>query len=348
VELSVLSLELRNWVIAGLSGSLLLASQSAASFAQADDFYKGKTINVYIGSAPGAGYDIYSRLVIRHLGNHIPGNPLVVARNMPGGSSRTAAAHVFNIASKDGLSLGVINQELPLAQALGERMLFETAKFNWIGSPDTNIRVVATWHTTGVRSIEDAKKKEVSMGASGPLEATGYPEMLNTLFGTRFKTVRGYAGGAAINLAMERGEVDGRADNAWSSWKADHGDWIRDNKIHILVQVGLARAPDLPDEPLLLDLARDADEREVLKLVSTPGSMGHPFVAPPGVAPERVEILRRAFRATMADPALLEDARRRRRPIDPVPGEELQRIAQELLSASQSIKARAHTLTRGK
>ncbi len=250
--------------MAALTGVALLASQGAASFAQSDDFYKGKTINVYIGSAPGAGYDIYSRLVIRHLGNHIPGHPLVVARNMPGGSSRTAAAYVFNVASKDGLSLGVINQELPLAEALGERMLFETAKFNWIGSPDTNIRVVATWHTTGVKSIEDAKKKEVSMGASGPVEATGYPEMLNTLFGTRFKTVRGYPGGAAINLAMES-EVDGRGDNAWSSWRADHGEWLHENKIHILVQVGLARSPDLLNVPLLLDLARDADEREGLQ-----------------------------------------------------------------------------------
>ena len=267
---------------------------------------------------------------------------------MPGGSSRTAAAYVFNVASKDGLSLGVINQELPLAEALGERMLFETARFNWIGSPDTNIRVVVTWHTTGVKSIEDAKKKEVSMGASGPLEASGYPEMLNTLFGTRFRTVRGYSGGNAINLAMERGEVDGRGDNAWSSWKADHGDWVRNNKIHILVQVGLTKSPDLPDVPLLLDLPRTADDREVLKLVSTPSSMGHPFVAPPGVPLERVEILRRAFRATMTDPAFLEDAKRRRRPIDPVHGKELQRIAQELLSAPQSIKDRAHALTRSK
>lgn len=323
-------------------------SQGAASLAHADDFYKGKTINVYIGSSPGAGYDIYSRLVTRHLGNHIPGSPLIVARNMPGGSSRTAAAYVFNVASKDGLSLGVINQELPLAQALGERMLFETAKFNWIGSPDTNVRVVATWHTSGVKSIEDAKTKEVTMGVSGPVEATGYPEILNTLFGTKFKSVRGYAGGAAINLAMERGEVDGRADNAWSSWKADHADWIRDHKLHILVQIGLARSPDLPDVPLMLDLARNADEREVLKLVSTPGSLGHPFVAPPGVPPERIEILRSAFRATMADPAFLEDAQRRGRPIDPVAGEALQQIAQDLLSAPQPVKARANALTRSK
>jgi len=339
---------MRNLVPAIATGITLLASHAPTGLARAEDFYKGKTINVYIGSAPGAGYDIYSRLVVRHLGNHIPGHPVLVPRNMPGGSSRTAAAHLYNIASKDGLSLGVINQELPLAEALGEKLLFETAKFNWIGSPDTNIRVVVTWHTTGVKSIEDAKKKEVTMGASGPLEASGYPEMINTLFGTRFRSVRGYSGGSAINLALERGEVDGRGDNAWSSWKGDHEDWVREKKINVLVQVGLTKSPDLPDVPLLMDLASNPEDREALKLLSTPGSIGHPFVAPPGVAAGHIEILRRAFEATMTDPAFLDDAKRQRRPIDPVRGEELQKIAQELLSAPQSIKDRANALTRSK
>jgi tripartite-type tricarboxylate transporter receptor subunit TctC len=339
---------MRNLVLAIIMGGALLASQAPTGLARAEDFYKGKTINVYIGSAPGAGYDIYSRLVVRHLGNHIPGGPVLVPRNMPGGSSRTAAAHLYNIASKDGLSLAVINQELPLAEALGEKLLFETAKFNWIGSPDTNIRVVVTWHTTGVKTIKDAQKKVVTMGASGPIEASGYPDMVNTLFGTRFRSVRGYSGGNAINLAMERGEVDGRGDNAWSSWKGDHEDWVRDHKINVLVQVGLSKAPDLSDVPLLMDLANNPEDREVVKLVSTPGSIGHPFVAPPGVPPERVEILRRAFEATMTDPAFLDDAKRQRRPIDPVRGDELQKIAQELLSAPQSIKDRANALTRNK
>jgi hypothetical protein len=252
------------------------------------------------------------------------------------------------VASKDGLSLGVINQELPLAEALGEKLLFETAKFNWIGSPDTNVRVVVTWHNTGIKSIQDAKKKEVTMGASGPIEASGYPEMMNTLFGTKFRSIRGYTGGAAINLAMEKGEVDGRGDNAWSSWKGDHPDWVRDRKINVLVQVGLAKASDLPDVPLLMDLASNRDEREVLRLISTPGSMGHPLIAPPGAPADRIEILRRAFDATMTDPAFLDDAKRQRRPIDPVRGEELQKIAQELLSAPQPIKDRANALTRSK
>jgi tripartite-type tricarboxylate transporter receptor subunit TctC len=338
--------EMKSPVLAALAGITLLAGHACS--AVADDVYNGKTINVYIGSAPGAGYDVYSRLVVRHIGKYIPGQPRLIPHNMPGASSRTAAAYLYNVASKDGLSLGVINQELPLAETLGEKLLFETAKFAWIGSPDTNVRVVVTWHSTGVKSIEEAKKKEVTMGASGPIEASGYPEMMNTLLGTKFRSIRGYTGGAAINLAMEKGEVDGRGDNAWSSWKGDHPDWVQDRKINVLVQVGLAKAPDLPDVPLLMDLANNPEEREALKLISTPGSMGHPLIAPPGVSADKIQILRRAFNATMTDPAFLDDAKRQRRPIDPVRGEELQKIAQELLSAPQSIKDRANALTRSK
>ena len=334
-------------MVATFIGIFLLASQVSIGSAKADDFYHGKTINLFIGGAPGAGYDIYGRLVARHLGKHIPGQPVILPRNMPGAGGQTAAAHVYNIASKDGLSLGLIRQELPLSEALGETMLFKSARFNWIGSPDADIRVVVTWHSSGVASIEDAKKKEVTMGAVGPSGASGYPDIINTLLGTKFKTIKGYVGGQAVNLAMERREVDGRADNAWGSWKSDHGDWLRDKKINLLVQVGLSKATDLPDVRLLMDLARNPEDREALKLISTSSSMGHPFIAPPGVPAERTRILRRAFDATMSDPAFLEDAKRQRRPIDPVAGEQLQRIAQELDTAPQSVRDRASALLRG-
>lgn len=185
------------------------------------------------------------------------------------------------------------------------------------------------------------------MGAVGPSGASGYPDIINTLLGTRFKTIKGYAGGQAVNLAMERREVDGRADNAWSSWKSDHGDWLRDKKINLLVQVGLSKSTDLPDVRLLMDLARNPEDREALKLISISSSMGHPFIAPPGVPAERIQILRRAFDATMSDPAFLDDAKRQRRPIDPVRGEQLQRIAQELYVAPQSVRDRANALLRG-
>jgi hypothetical protein len=207
--------------------------------------------------------------------------------------------------------------------------------------------VVVTWHTTGVSSLEDAKIREVTMGAVGPSGSSGYPDIINTLLGTRFRTVKGYAGGQAVNMAMERREVDGRADNAWSSWKSDQADWLRDKKINLLVQVGLFKSPDLPSVPLLMDLARNAEEREALKLISTSSSIGHPFVAPPGVAAERIHILRRAFDATVNDPDFLQDAKRLGRPIEPVRGEQLQRIVRELLEAPQSVRDRASALIRG-
>jgi tripartite-type tricarboxylate transporter receptor subunit TctC len=339
-------MKLRKGIFHG-AAALVAATIATHASAQADDvagFYKGKRISVYIGSSPGGGYDTYSRLIIRHFGKYIPGKPEMLPRNMPGASSRRAAAYLYNVASKDGLSLGVVNQELPLAQALGEKMNFNTLKFEWIGSPDYDVRVVTTWHTSGVKTIEDAKRKSITMGATGPVSASGYPEMLNTLFGTKFRSVRGYKGGAAVNLAMERGEVHGRADNAWSSWQGDHADWIRDKKIHIIVQVGLERSPDLPDVPLLMDLAKDPDLREVLKLISTSGSMGHPVIAPPGVPKERVIALRRAFDATMKDAAFLKDAKAVGRPIRPVTGERLEKIAGDVLAAPQHIKDRAKTL----
>lgn len=333
------------FAFAGLIAAPLLFAMQSAVADDVADFYKGKTINFYIGSAPAGGYDTYGRLVVRALGKHIPGKPEILPRNMPGGSSRVAASYVYNVASKDGLSLGMVNQELPLAQALGEQLNFDTTKFNWIGTPDTDNRVVVTLASSGVKTIEDAKKKEVVMGGSGPVEASGYPEMLNTMFGTKFKTIKGYAGGNAIYLAMERGEVEGRADNAWESWKGDRGEWVREGRVNVLVQVGLAKAPDLPDVPLLVDLAANAEDREVLKLVSASTSMGHPVMAPPGVPVDRIKALRAAFNAAMADPVVLADAAKQRRSIRPVTGEELQKIVAEVLSSPQKVRDRALALT---
>jgi tripartite-type tricarboxylate transporter receptor subunit TctC len=337
-------------LVASATAVALISSQFCISpRAAADDvaaFYANKTIDVIIGSTPGGGYDVYSRLLIRHIARHIPGTPSIIPKNMPGGSSRIAATHIFKFAPKDGTVLGVINQELVLSQVFGEAVNYDTAKFGWIGSPDFDVRVVTTWHTSGVRTIEDAKTKEVTMGATGPKEASGYPEILNTIKGTRFRTVRGYEGGTAINLAMERGEVDGKGDNVWSSWVADKADWIRDGKIYILLQVGLIKDPDLPNVPLLLDLGRDEEEREALKLLSTSSSMGHPVIAPPGIPAERLAMLRRAFDAAVKDPAFLEDAKAQGRPIRPVSGVTLERMVMDTFASPPKVIERAKALMR--
>lgn len=239
-----------------------------------------------------------------------------------------------------------MEQVLPLAQALGEAMKFNSAKFRWIGSPDYDVRVVTTWHASGVATIANAKNKEVTMGAVGVSDAASYPEIANTLVGTRFRMVRGYPGGASVNLAMERGEVDGRADDAWTSWKSDYPSWIAEKKIYILLQVGLSKAPDLTAVPLLMDLATDPKDHDAVKLLSTPSSMGHPLIAPPGVPQERIQVLRRAFDDMVADPAFLKDAETLRRPIRAISGEHLEKIAIDVFSVPKEVKDRALALTR--
>jgi len=186
-----------------------------------EDFYRGKTIRMYINSTPGAGYDVYARLVGRHMGNHIPGKPTIVAQNMPGAGGRAAAGYIYNIAAKDGLSLAALNRSVALAQAMEDPgIMFDNAKLNWIGSPEFDNSTLATWHTSGVRTIEEAKVKEITVGTTGDGNSSIYPRAMNLVLGTKFKIIRGYPGGNEVNLAMESGEVGGRGDNAWGSWKS--------------------------------------------------------------------------------------------------------------------------------
>jgi tripartite-type tricarboxylate transporter receptor subunit TctC len=305
-----------------------------------EDFYKGKTITLYIGTTPGGGYDVYARFVARFMGMHIPGNPVIMPRNMPGAGTRTAAAHVYNVVASDGLTLEASEQALALEQAMGDRsMRFDVTRFNWIGSPNSDNKTVVTWHTSGVTTIEDAKMREVVMGASGDTTSSQYIRAMNALVGTRFKVVIGYPGGNDINLAMERGEVAGRGSASWALWKSKP-DWLREKRINVLVQIGYAKARDLPDVPLMMDLARNGDDYAVLKLLSAPSVIGHPLVTSPGVPSERVKALRDAFDATMKDPAFLEEAKRSKLDIEPVSGTELQSVVADILASPKAVRDR--------
>jgi tripartite-type tricarboxylate transporter receptor subunit TctC len=305
-----------------------------------EDFYRSKTINFYIGTTPGGGYNLYARFVARFMGAHIPGNPQIVPRNMPGAGSRTAAGYVYAVAAKDGLSIGASEQALALEQALGDpTMQFDTSKLNWIGSPDSDNKVVTTWFTSGVKTIEDAKHRDVPMGASSDTTSSQYVNALNALVGTRFKIIHGYPGGNEINLAMEKGEVAGRGSASWATWKA-RPDVLRDRKINVLVQVGFSRAPELADVPLLLELAGNPDDSATLRLLSAPSAIGHPLFTSPGVPIERVKALRAAFDATMKDPAFLDEARRLRLEVAPTSGKKLEEIVGGILSAPQPIRDR--------
>jgi tripartite-type tricarboxylate transporter receptor subunit TctC len=314
--------------------ALLLAAWPAVALSQSvEDFYRGKKIDLIIGYSSGGTYDLYARLVARHLGPHIPGRPLIVPRNMPGAGSRTAATWVATIAPRDGTVLATADQSLSLQQAAGDkRIAFDTTKFIYIGNPNAENNTTATWHTSGIKTLDDAKRREVTMGATGGSTSSQYPKAMNALLGTRFKIIIGYPGGNDINLAMERGEVDGRGSNSWASWKATRPHWIAENKINILVQIGLKKAPDLPGVPLLMELGASADDRALLRLLSASTQIGRPIFTTPDVPPERVEALRAAFEAMMRDPAFLDDARQGHFEIDPVSGAAMQKLVAEMVA----------------
>ena len=327
----------------------LAAALSAGAPAQAqqsvESFYKGKTIDFYIGFSPGGGYDFYARLLARFMGEHIPGKPNIIAKNMAGGGSRTAASFMYSVAPKDGTALATVDQSTPVQQAVGDPTIkFDTAKFNFIGNPVVDNNVVVTWHASGVKTIEDATKKEYAIGATGYNTSAQYPQALNIVAGTKFKIIFGYPGANEINLAMENGELAGRGSNSWASYKGTKPDWIRDGKINVLVQIGLQKAKDLPEVPLLMDLAKTDEDRAALKLLSAPPDIGRPVFAPPGVPPERVKALRDAFDATMKDPAFLEAAKREGLDIDPISGEQLQKVVSDILAAPQAVRDRLSKL----
>lgn len=314
----------------------------APAFAQAsDDFYRGRKMEMVIGYSPGGNYDLYARLIARMLGDHIPGNPSIIPRNMPGGGSRIAAAWLSSLAPKDGTALATFDQALPIAQALRDPSLrFDVKDFIFIGNPARENNTVTAWHTSGVKTIKDAMTQEVTVGSTGASTSSQYATAMNALIGTKFKLVTGYPGGNDINLAMERGEVAVRGSNSWASWKSTRADWVREKKLNILVQVGLQRAPDLADVPLLIELATNDEDRAILRLISAPTALGRPIVTTPGVPAERVKILRDAFDTMMTHPKFLETAEKERFEIDYVPGAEMQQIVTEIVDAPDSVRER--------
>lgn len=328
-------------LVAGFATAASLAAPTGASAQSVEEFYKGRKIDIVIGFTVGGGYDAYARLVARHMGDHLPGKPAIVPRNMAGAGSRTAAAFIHGVAPKDGTAVGIADQSIPLEQALGDAgVKFDSREFAWIGNPNADNNVLTTWHTSPVKTIEDAKKIEATVGATGYNTSSQYPTVLNAIVGTKFRVIMGYPGGNEINLAMERGEVAGRGSNAWASYKSTRPDWIAEKKINILVQIGLRKAPDLPHVPLLMEIAPNDLDRAALRLLSAPTTIGRPFFAPPGVPAERIKALRAAFDAMVKDPAFLEEAKKLNLDIDPVSGEELQKIVADIIDAPAAVKKR--------
>lgn len=324
------------------AGAAMLAVALAAPQAQADtvaDFYKGKSINLIISTGVGGGLDLNARVVARHWTRHIPGNPTFVPRNMPGAGSLRATSYLYNQAAKDGTSVGTMIPSFVLNQRLGGKGVdYDSTKFHWIGSSNTSNSTLYIWHTHGIKTMADATKKEVVMGATGAGSYTVlYPVILNNLLGTKFKVIMGYRSATQVNMAMERGEVQGRAGNNFNSLLARDAQWVKDKKLDILVQIGAKRDPDFKDVPLLTDFAKDKASREVLQIFSDEVELGRPFLTTPGVPAERVAALRASFDATMKDAKLLEDAKKSGLDIMPTTGPELQRLVGGIINASDDL-----------
>src|SRR5438132_12676945 len=322
----------------------LVAAQSVA------DFYRGKTITMVVGTSPGGDYDLRLRMVARHIGRHIPGNPTVVVNNMPGGGGLVVANWLANVAAKDGTVAAAITQNLPVHQATGAAGIkFDVRAFNWIGNTTDTPNVINSWHTTGIRTIEDVMTRDLIVGATGTASGSFlYPHALNRLVGTKFKIVTGYPGGNDINLAMERGEVGGRGSNSWASWKSTRPQWLAEKKIYILVQVGVKRNPELSDVPTMQELAKNDSDRQVLAFISADTAISRPLVTNQGVPRERVAALRRAFDATVKDPQFLAEAERSKTDISPMTGEEAQKIAAATINTPPDVLARANALIEGR
>jgi tripartite-type tricarboxylate transporter receptor subunit TctC len=333
----------RNWARA-LSFAAVAALAASAGQAQSPgDFYKGKTVEVYIGYSVGGAYDGYARLIARHMGKHIPGNPTLVPKNMEGAGSLRLANWLYNVAPKDGTVFGTIGRGTAFDPLLGRGgAQFDATKFSWIGSANDEVSICAAWHTTPINKFEDLLSKEMIVGGTGGSADTDqFPRVLNGVFGTKMKVISGYPGGNDIVLAMERGEVQGRCGWSWSSVEATHPTWVKENKIKILVQLSLEKHPDLPNVPLIMDFAKTEEQKRILRLIFARQVMGRPYVGPPGIPADRLAALRKAFMDTMKDPEFVAEAEKSQFEITPVTGEQVQKLVEEVYTTPKEVVVKA-------
>jgi tripartite-type tricarboxylate transporter receptor subunit TctC len=323
---------------AGMAPAAAAQSEARSSVA---DFYKGKQMTFVIRSAPGGGFDTFSRLLARHIGHHIPGKPSILPQNMPGGGGITSANYVAEIAPKDGTILTMVGQALPMDQALGLTPSFKAdlRTFGWIGNiSDSNV-LTYVWHTSPTKTMEDAKRRETTLGATGAGDTSSWiPAVYNKVLGTKFKIINGYKSGSEVKLAMEREEVEGFGSNPWSALLSASPHLVNDHLISILVQVGVRKEKDLPNVPLLSELASTPDDKAILEFIGKALAVGRPIGTTPGVPPERVAALRKAFDDTLVDPAFKEDAKHLGAEINPMDGATLQQLIEDVIGAPQDLK----------
>lgn len=332
------------WVAAGV----LSAVAGAASAQPAEEFYKGKTLTILSGHSAAGAYSAYARLMERHIGKHIPGNPTTVLKFMEGATGLTLANWLFNAAPKDGLAIGIFHERIglePLVSPKGAN--FDGRKFNWIGSAAKQTSVCFTRPDSKVKTVADARELAIPVGASAAAASDSVmPRMMNAMLGTKIQIIRGYSG-ADILLAIERGEVEGRCGFGWASLKTTRPDWAKDRKINLIAQFSFKSHPDLKGVPLMMDLVQSKEDKRALQLIFATQEMGRPFTAPPGVPADRVAALRKAFMETVKDPAFLAEAEKLALEIDPISGEEITELLVDLYDTPKEIVERVNGFRTG-
>jgi tripartite-type tricarboxylate transporter receptor subunit TctC len=325
-----------------LAGLAVCAAATSAAAQSVEEFYRGKTITMIVSTGVGNGFDTNARLVARHLGRHIPGNPTVIVRNMPGAGHVLAANYMATDAPRDGTTMALVMPSIITHQLLdGRGVRYDIAKFQWLGASDYSNQSVYVW-STGVKTFAETMNREVVLGATGAGSYTLlYPALMNNLLGTRFKAVAGYKSAKDIDLAMQRGEIDGRAGNYLSTLRSINGDWLRDKSVNVLVQIGGERDPDFAEVPLLTEFAKSDDIRRVLQLFEAEITVGRAFLTTPDVPNDRLAVLRRAFDATMQDDAFRAEARRMGLDTNPIKADKMQAIIREVAATPPELIAMA-------
>jgi tripartite-type tricarboxylate transporter receptor subunit TctC len=316
-----------------------VAGNPAAAQQSVADFYKGKQIDLYIGTPPGGGYDQYGRVLGRYISKHIPGNPAIVYRNMPAGGGRQAMNHVYNVAPADGTAFGTTLRNIAFDPLFGEEATrIDANKLSWIGSLNSEVSVCVAWHTAPFRTFEDLRKGEILMGSSGPTSSdTIQARLLNRIAGTRMRLVHGYKGSIEVHIAMERGEVQGRCGLGWDSIVSRYQHWIKDSKVAVLAQFALRKHPDIPQVTSILDLAQKVEDRQLVDVMLAPLEMGRPYFAPPGVPADRLAALRHAFDATTKDEDFLADVKKQKMELSPLNGEDVAALVKRIYATPRTV-----------
>ena len=325
--------------------ALLSPSAHAQSVAE---FYKGKTVSMYIGFSAGGTYDLYGRVVARHMGKHIPGNPTVVPKNMEGAGSIRLTNYMYHQAPKDGTALATMGRGGAFGPLFGMKgAQFDAERFLWLGSANDEVSLCAAWHQSGITSFEEVRRKELIIAATGPGdESQTVPKIFNGVLGSKFKVIGGYPGSNEMTISIERNETQGRCAFSWASMKSVHRQWLDEKKINILIQLSYQKHPELQHVPLAGDLAKTQEEKQMINLFAARQVMGRPFFSTPDIPPDRAAALRKAFLDTLKDPEYEAEAEKLKLENTPVSGERVQQIVSEIYATPRAVVQKATELVK--